>query len=966
MTDEVGIALQNGTAAANTNGVWNSFSATAADASLTFWDGRASSWKFSGEDYSGFSPGAPSAGSGDAAWVDEQVVAGECWTTGNASADLWRTLTVGVDAGATYTVKCFAWRGTTGRDTGFRVNGGAEQIVTANDLTEAAIFTGVSPDANNDLVIEYIERNTNNFGYPAAIFVTKETSVPIITDVDTDESVAPGQSYVIQATDDIGATQGTVFWERLDGTDSVQHTVTGWDAATDQITVTAVQGNHKFGAGLYRVRVVLGDGTTEIIFDNAGAGLSIEAGANGGYVDVVDPATNNTSSAAYQVEDAGGNPVVTGDQFEWRYTGTISSATFGADTVPTSLDVEGTLEGRFWDATDSTWGAWETLTFSDSVSPSITSVDVPAAGTYVGGQTLAFTVNWDEPVDVTGTPAINFTIGGKARQANYASGTGTATLVFSYTVQAGDEGAVSVGTLTLDGGTITDGAGNDANLTLNSVGDTSGVLVDGGPNDLVVLGQETVRAFSATIPFTYPGTDVTGFEYSLNGGAWTATSSPLELANLTALTEYTVEIRPVNGSGPGLPSTLTFTTNASIDATPDAFSFVEQTGAARGITVTSNSITVTGVDAGIDIPVTVAGDLGSEYSVSTDGGATWGGWTSAATNVRLNYRIRVRHTTSSEYSSGGYDGVRETTLTVGGVSATFTSTTLADTVPPVISLTGGNVSIVEGSPWVEPGYEAIDNADGDISVGGVVITGSVDTSTPGEYILTYTATDASGNSASTTRRVTVTEFVPEDTEEPVITLSGGNRTLTEGDTWVDPGYSATDNMDGDLTAEVTITGTVNTATPGSYTLTYSVTDAAGNTGTATRTVTVLPAVDYPFNVNAPARRTITASRYVAFQSSEEVKLMQSGEVLDYDFDLTDWLALEGDQIAEGTHEASELADSLEIVASGTVTGTDRIKVWLRADQVKDSESSLVQMKVTTTSYRTAVFQFRVLVINRMQ
>lgn len=482
----------------------------------------------------------------------------------------------------------------------------------------------------------------------------------------------------------------------------------------------------------------------------------------------------------------------------------------------------------------------------------------------------------------------------------------------------------------------------------------------------VEFGTPTIGSNVASFPFTFPGTDVTGFEYSLDGGAWTATTSPVQLSTLSGDTPYTLEVRPVNDSGAGVPTSYDFTTASSVDATPAPFSFTPQTNVARSITVTSNTITVTDVDAGVDIPVTIAGDTGSEYSVSTDGGSTWGGWTSAATNVRLNYRIRVRHTTSNEYSSGGYDGVRETTLTVGGVSATFTSTTLADTVPPVISLTGGNVSIVEGSAWVEPGYEAIDNADGDISVGGVSIAGSVDTGTPGEYILTYTATDASGNSASTTRRVTVTELVPDDTVEPVITLSGGNRTLTEGDTWVDPGYSATDNVDGDLTAQVTVTGTVNTATPGSYTLTYSVTDAAGNTGTATRTVTVLPAVDYPFDVNAPARRTIVGTRYGAFQSSEEVKWMQSGEVLDYDFDLTDWLALEGDQIAEGTHEASELADSLEVVASGTVTGTSRIKVWLRADQVKDSESSLVQMKVTTTSYRTAVFQFRVLVINRMQ
>ena len=46
-------------------------------------------------------------------------------------------------------------------------------------------------------------------------------------------------------------------------------------------------------------------------------------------------------------------------------------------------------------------------------------------------------------------------------------------------------------------------------------------------------------------------------------------------------------------------------------------------------------------------------------------------------------------------------------------------------------------------------------------------------------------------------------------------------------------------MDGDLTAQITSTNDVDTTVAGSYTVTYSVSDAAGNTGTATRTVTVV-------------------------------------------------------------------------------------------------------------------------------
>ena len=482
----------------------------------------------------------------------------------------------------------------------------------------------------------------------------------------------------------------------------------------------------------------------------------------------------------------------------------------------------------------------------------------------------------------------------------------------------------------------------------------------------ITIGTVSVGRNSASIEFSYSAADAEGFEYRLDGGTWTNVVSPIALSGLIAETAYQVDLRAYNGTTQSVFKTVNFTTDAAVDTTPTAFSFTAQTNVARSITVTSNAITVQGVDAGVDVPISVAGDTGSQYSVSTDGGQAWGAWTATPTNVRLNYRVRVRHTTSSEYSSGGYDGVRETTLTIGGVSGTFTSTTLADTTPPVISLTGGNQSIVQGSTWVEPGYTATDNADGDITVTGVVVSGSVDTSTLGTYVLTYTATDASGNQANTTRTVEVVEATPDDQTAPVITLNGGNQTITVGDTWVEPGYTATDNVDGVLTGAVVVTGTINTAQAGTYTLTYSVTDAAGNTGTATRTVTVRPAIQYPLDVNAPTKRTFVANRFLKFTASEPLFFMQSGEILDYDFDLTDWLAEQGGDIAEGTHEITEIAEALDVLVSGNVPGTGRVKVWLEAGKVTDSQSSLVQLKVSTTGYRTGVFQFRVVIINRMQ
>ena len=64
---------------------------------------------------------------------------------------------------------------------------------------------------------------------------------------------------------------------------------------------------------------------------------------------------------------------------------------------------------------------------------------------------------------------------------------------------------------------------------------------------------------------------------------------------------------------------------------------------------------------------------------------------------------------------------------------------------------------------------------------------------------------------------------------------------TVGDTFTDPGATAVDDVDGDLTANIVVTGAVDTAAAGLYSLTYTATDAAGNYGSASRLVTVVAA-----------------------------------------------------------------------------------------------------------------------------
>lgn len=78
-----------------------------------------------------------------------------------------------------------------------------------------------------------------------------------------------------------------------------------------------------------------------------------------------------------------------------------------------------------------------------------------------------------------------------------------------------------------------------------------------------------------------------------------------------------------------------------------------------------------------------------------------------------------------------------------------------------------------------------------------------------------------------------------DTTKPTITLNGSSSiTLNENETYKEEGATATDDTDGDLTGNISISGTVDVTRPGTYVLTYSVSDSAGNSASVSRTVVI--------------------------------------------------------------------------------------------------------------------------------
>lgn len=163
------------------------------------------------------------------------------------------------------------------------------------------------------------------------------------------------------------------------------------------------------------------------------------------------------------------------------------------------------------------------------------------------------------------------------------------------------------------------------------------------------------------------------------------------------------------------------------------------------------------------------------------------------------------------------------------------SVDVVDVTAPVIGIIGDNPMTIEvGGTYTEPGANAVDDVDGTFAA---TPSGSVDTNTVGTYTIDYDATDTSSNAATqVTRTVNVV-----DTTVPVLTLLGITPTDTEwGQVYTDAGATASDNYDGDITADIIVVNPVNTLVIGIYTVTYNVADDSGNDAVEiSRTVNVV-------------------------------------------------------------------------------------------------------------------------------
>ncbi|WP_018415791.1 tandem-95 repeat protein [Teredinibacter turnerae] len=239
--------------------------------------------------------------------------------------------------------------------------------------------------------------------------------------------------------------------------------------------------------------------------------------------------------------------------------GSIGSATVdgsGNWTVTASTLSQGahTITSTVTDIAGNTSAASAGLSVTiDTTAPAVTSVSVPVNNTYGLSDTLSFVVNLDDTVVVNtsgGTPRLAMTIGAATRYASYVSGSGSSSLVFSYSVESGpnDSDGISLnGSLDLNSGAITDSAGNSISTTLASIGSLTSVLVDTLAPSLTeftaVASATNATTPSVVVSISEDGTlAFSGSCGSLDAGSVSAGNISLRLTqpdNSTSLTEGT-------------------------------------------------------------------------------------------------------------------------------------------------------------------------------------------------------------------------------------------------------------------------------------------------------------------------------------------------------------------------------------------------------------------------------------------
>ena len=563
--------------------------------------------------------------------------------------------------------------------------------------------------------------------------------------------------------------------------------------------------------------VLNGSSTLTIEQDPGNANLYVEPGATAvddrdGDVteDIIITGSVNSSAAGtyaitYTVTDLAGN------------TATLTRTITIKDTTPPEITILGSNplqieKGNAYveagaEVQDNVEG---TITLNASNITGI--VDTDTVGTYTvnysytdtGGNTVTAnrTVNIVDTgiptITLRGSATVNHELNTPYTDAGASAQDDTGEVISSNVPFIGSVDANAKGTYTLTYN-ISDASGNAAPTVTRQV-----IVDDTGAPSLSLLGNPTMNLQKGDV-YNEPGATATDV-----------------IDNNTTLTESIVITGTVDTNTNG---TYTLTYNVS-DSTGNA-----ATPLTRTINVSDTGIPVITLIGNSTINLQKGDTYTEQGATATD---------AVDDNTTLTNDIVITGTVDTS-TNGTYTRTYNVNDSTGNAAVTVTRIiNIADTGSPMISLIGNStINLQTGDTYNEQGATATDAIDNDATLtANIVITGTVNTSINGTYIRTYNVSDSAGNvAAPVTRTINVA-----DTGAPVITLIGNQAiNLQKGDTYNEQGANATDAVDNNttLTANIVITGTVDTNTIGSYTRTYNVSDSTGNAAaTVTRAITV--------------------------------------------------------------------------------------------------------------------------------